>query len=131
MATGRQLALHTLYMNARSFITNESQLDAAIDKEFPADGSPPKRWRTQERPGTSIWNKGPPKGVKTMLEESVGGSGDSGGAGGMSSAGAGRGVSRYTGVLGRVVEDQRTTALHRKDQERMKRIAEELSGGKM
>ena len=119
-------------MNARSFITNESQLDAAIDREFPADGSPSKSWRTQERPGTSIWNKGPPKGVKTMLEESVEGSGDNGGLKGMGAAGGARaGASRYTGALGRVVEDQRATALHRKDQERMRRIAEELSGGKM
>lgn len=111
MSEGRRDALHNFYMNARSFITTEEQLTEAIEREFPADGQNPK-WATAQDRGTNIWNRGPPPSVAKMLEETR----RDKGSGGM-------GLARAS------IFDSH--ALHNKDQERMKRIAEELSGGKM
>ena len=109
---GRRNALHNLYMNARNFITTEQQLNEAIELEFPADGSNLK-WTDIARSsdhGKNVWNLGPPPSIADMLK---------GNAGKVSAGG---------------YSDQRMrqlNALHEKDQKRMKRIAEELSGGRM
>lgn len=111
MSEGRRDALHNLYMNARSFITTEAQLMEAIEREFPPDGINPK-WATAQDRGTNIWNRGPPPSVARLLEDSKG-----------SKATGGMGLGRAANLD--------NYALHNKDQERMKKIAEELSGGKM
>lgn len=95
----RKDALQTLYMNARSFITTEEQLDAEIEKIFVPFPFP-------KYPGTdNIWDAmGPPPTVQEMLS---------------------------------VVNHTQTTAMsyHQGPAaitgKRMKRIAEELTGGKM
>ena len=111
---GRAAALHDLYMTARTFITTEAQLNDAIEAQFPASGSNPQ-WATTRQAGTSVWNRGPPPSVAKMLEEQTG-----------TRAGGKMGAA-FGGRLG----SDRGTAAHRRDQERLKRIAEELSGGKM
>ena len=91
--------LHTLYMHARSFITNKEQLQAAIDTEFAKTGS---IW---------TWARGPPSTLGEMRASSNPGS------------------SRMdAGTATGTVPDNMPLS---RDQERMKRIAEKLSGGKM
>jgi len=101
----RRDALHTLYMNARSFITTEEQLLAEIDKEFS-----PSKWSSKysgilDGKERNIWFEGEPQTVAEMLL--VHGA---------------RPRKDSLNDISRKVE---------KDQERMKRIAETLSGGKM
>lgn len=113
--------LHTLYMNARSFIVTPTQLDAAIDEEFGTADNPRQfgdlqnysslhnsetgRWSSQV---TSMWAYGRPASVQDMLDKSNG---------------KARGVTTALGLAegqqGKVVE------------ERVRRIAEKLTGGKM
>ena len=98
----RQGSLHTLYMNARSFITSEEQLLEKIkeefdDKDFGGHTSDPAK---------SYWDsQGPPDGIAQMVNRST--------------------MGRDRKGVGEK-EDA-----WRRDQERMKRLAEELSGGKM
>ncbi|KAJ9602534.1 hypothetical protein H2200_013077 [Cladophialophora chaetospira] len=89
--------LHTLYMNARNFITTKEQLTAAIDKAFEKN--------------TSIWDTGMPETVLEMIQR-----------GQDKNAVHGRGGVTLAGDLA-----ERAA----KDQERMKKIAERLSGGKL
>jgi len=95
--------LHTLYMNARTFITTKDQLTEAIEKTFDK--------------ATSIWQRpakeggGMPETVKQMIKSGRDRTEDQG-----------RGGSMLPG-------DVAERAL--KDQERMTKIAERLSGGKM
>ncbi|KAI1622286.1 hypothetical protein EDD37DRAFT_467312 [Exophiala viscosa] len=89
--------LHTLYMNARNFITTREQLTAAIDATF-----------TSTR---SIWDSGVPDTVEEMIKRGRDRTTDQGRAG-----------ARFPG-------DVNERAL--RDQERMQRIAEKLSGGKI
>ncbi|KIW72550.1 hypothetical protein PV04_00734 [Phialophora macrospora] len=90
--------LHTLYMNARNFITTKEQLASAIDQVFDTS--------------RSIWDKeGKPDTVETMIAR-----------GRDRSADDGRGGTMLPGDV---------TERARKDQERMKKIAERLSGGKL
>lgn len=103
----RRDALHTLYMNARTFITTEQQLAAEIDRVF---DNPKSEWGSAVQDGENIWNREPPVTIATLLQEST----------------------------GSVADDWIGTAIHRgnrqryrTDQQRMKRLAEELSGGKM
>jgi len=58
----KQDSLHTLYMQARSFITTEAQLAQAIDAEF---GTPkePREFESQ----SSIWYKGAPQTVQEKI----------------------------------------------------------------
>lgn len=63
----RQDSLHTLYMNARSFITTEEQLMEAIDRVFPADGHSPD-WDADFTPASNMWDLGPPSPVDDMLK---------------------------------------------------------------
>lgn len=100
----RQDALHTLYMHARTFITNETQLDAAIDKAF---GTPQQPVEFGYH-GMSVWNtgpseKGPFQGVHDKLDQ----------------------ANRARGTF---ADKQGFADL---TNERLKRIAEELTGGKM
>ena len=99
--------MHTLYMNARNFITTERQLDAEILKAFP-DGAH-EEWRTASTYGTSIWNLDTPPTIADMLQATS------------------RRVRKDFSAAGLTDQAEK----YRLDQERMKRIAEELSGGKI
>lgn len=95
----RQDALHTLYMNARSFITNEKQLDEALDSAFGTEEAP-KTWGYQ---GPSVWHleRGSPfQGIADKMRKNTGKAGD-------------------------------RTGFADETNQRLKRIAEELTGGKM
>ena len=59
----RQQALHTLYMNARSFITTEADLSRTIEAVFVANS---RDWE-DAGPGENIWNRGPPMTMQSML----------------------------------------------------------------
>jgi len=90
--------LHTLYMNAREFITTREQLATAIDQAFQTT--------------KSIWAR---QGMPDTIEEIIRRGRDR-------TSNQGRAGVTLTG-------DVSERAL--KDQERMQRIAEKLSGGKM
>ena len=98
-------ALHTLYMNARHFITDEKQMLAKIKAEFED-----KSFGLSGSKGQSYWDSGPPDDIKRMVD------------------------SQY--VAPRKTEPSgaglgNTNSKSTRDQERMKRIAEKLSGGKL
>lgn len=101
--------LHSLYMNARSFIVTPAQLDAAIEEEFGKDFRAPGAY-AMEMGGSSqsMWNFGPPVTVQDMLNRANGSGGrfavDVGGGGGMAAE---------------------------VNSARVRRIAEKLTGGKM
>ena len=59
----RRNALHSLYMNARGFITSEAQLIAEVDRVF----DDVDQWTTAEVQGHNVWNLGPPETVQQML----------------------------------------------------------------
>jgi len=81
----RKDAIQTLYMHARSFVTTEAQLDAALEKAFGTVEEPARK--------RSIWeDEGSPKTTQEMLSQE--------------------------GVV-------------QKTQRRIKKIAEELTGGKI
>lgn len=63
----RQDSLHTLYMNARSFITTEEQLMETIDRVFPVDGHSPD-WDADFAHASNMWDLGPPSAVDDMLK---------------------------------------------------------------
>lgn len=58
-------AIHSLYMNARNFITTEEQLDAEIERVFPAEANP--EWTSDQKNGENVWNLGPPPTVASMV----------------------------------------------------------------
>jgi hypothetical protein len=95
-------ALHTLYMNARSFIVSEEQLLDKIKEEFDEKNF----GGHSSDPAKSYWEGlGPPDGIAQM-------------------------VNRSTMGRGRQSVPEKEDAW-RRDQERMRRLAESLSGGKM
>ncbi|KAL8851129.1 MAG: hypothetical protein Q9221_003932 [Calogaya cf. arnoldii] len=98
----RRNALHTLYMNARGFIVTEDQLNDAIEKAFDPHS---EQFSNESVRGLNIWNLGYPETVKELLQKANKGE-------------DGRAVERRSGFSG--VTD-----------ERMRRIGEELTGGKM
>lgn len=98
----RRNKLHTLYVNAGNFITTGKQLDSAIDRVFDNDG----QFRSDQRPGLNVWNLGVPETVSELLGHA---NKDPRGQKAMESAAGNAEVTR----------------------ERMRRIAEELTGGKM
>lgn len=110
-AEERRNALHSLYMNARTFITDEEQLTKAIEEEF-SENKFRNEWRTGDGDSANIWNLGPPPTVAEMLEETQ----------------ARPRREQQPSFMGNVMDMNRK---HEKDQERLRRIAEELSGGKM
>ena len=59
----RQDALHTLYMQARTFITTDAQLDEAITEAFGIPGEP----KAFESFKASKWAEGPPMTIQDML----------------------------------------------------------------
>ncbi|EEP77658.1 conserved hypothetical protein [Uncinocarpus reesii 1704] len=61
----RMDAIHTLYMNARDFITTEQQLDAEIERVFPTENNPD--WANDQRDGDNVWNLGPPPTVGSLM----------------------------------------------------------------
>lgn len=109
-------ALHTLYMNARKFVTNEKQLDQLIKEQFDHEPGHVRQadFQTNVGAGASMWNFGPPDSIKDLI------------------SGAGKGKTSMADAVSRLGRDTAgDAAKFRKDQERMKKIAEKLSGGKM
>lgn len=94
----RREDLHDLYVNAATFITNEAQLDAVVDRVF----EDKKQFQNDTSAGENIWHLGEPQTVAQRLQQAE--------AGGRNPEAVGR---------ARVVK------------ERMTRIAEVLTGGKM
>lgn len=114
-------ALHTLYMNARSFVTTEKQLNALLRQQF----DDKKRFENDEGEGDSLWHLGSPVSVKDMIADATG-----------------RPRARIGSASGAVLSSmngRERFASQRKDvdeivgrdQERLKKIAERLSGGKI
>ena len=97
----RRNAMHTLYVNAGDFITTNAQLDATIDRVF--DDS--DQFNSDSKKGLNIWNLGYPQTVQQLLSKA-------------SNAPSRKAVDSAEGSAG-ITRD------------RMRRIAEELSGGKM
>lgn len=104
-AESRRDALHTLYMNARTFITDEKQLAAELEQAF---DYPETEWKSLVDEGGNIWNRDVPATIATLLDERS---------------------SDRASVRSNVHRE--STQRYRTDQERMKRLAEVLSGGKM
>ncbi|KAL8931232.1 MAG: hypothetical protein Q9216_007251, partial [Gyalolechia sp. 2 TL-2023] len=98
----RRNALHTLYMNAREFIVTEEKLQEAVERAFDPQN---KQFDTDARRGLNVWNLDFPDTVKDMLARVNRGEG-------------GKAVERFAGY-GAVTD------------ERMRRLGEELTGGKM
>ncbi|CAK3900137.1 Hypothetical predicted protein [Lecanosticta acicola] len=105
----RMSALHDLYMNARDFIVTPEQLDAALDKAFGTPENPvtfgTPMYAGDQTSGRSIWAKGRPERISDLLHRSQGG----------------RGATSTDGA---------TDQIHL-NAERIRRIAEALTGGKM
>jgi hypothetical protein len=99
--------MHTLYMRARSFIVTPDQLDKAVDEVFGTVDNPKVFTGANGANGTSKWAEGRPDGLGEMLAEATG----QGGRGAVQSA------MRKGASVGQA--------------ERMKRIAEKLTGGEM
>ncbi len=97
----RRNALHTLYVNAGNFITTGKQLDGVVDNIFDDDS----QFMSESSEGVNIWNLGYPETVQELLQ--------------------------------RVNKSGRQTALQSAEgneivtRERMRKISEELTGGKM
>jgi hypothetical protein len=80
--TMRASRLHDLYVNARTFLVEESQLDEAIDKAFGTEEAP-MGWnnkgamglRSEGNEGLSPWHGAMPEGVGDMLTKLRGGEG--------------------------------------------------------
>jgi hypothetical protein len=78
----RASRLHDLYVNAREFIVEESQLDEAIEKAFGTEDQP-VGWdvrgnagmRSEGKEGLSPWHGPMPEGVGDMLQKLKGGEG--------------------------------------------------------
>ena len=97
----RRNALHTLYMNAGNFIVTEEHLNTVVDQAFDDN----RQFENDSKNGLNIWNKGYPETVQEMLDQA-------------NRASGGKAIERNQG-FGPVTK------------ERMKRIGEELTGGKM
>ena len=98
----RRTKLHNLYVNAGSFITTGEQLDATVDRVFDNQD----QFTTDQRPGLNIWNLGVPETVSDLLSKA---NKDPRSQKAMESAEGNAKITR----------------------ERMRRISEELTGGKM
>ncbi|KJX99705.1 hypothetical protein TI39_contig353g00024 [Zymoseptoria brevis] len=100
-------ALHTLYMNARSFIVTPEQLDKAVDEAFGTQENPKRFGSTHMGPSAalSIWGEGRPERVQDMLNAA-------------------------NGVKSRSAMDSTSKALET-SKDRINTIAEVFTGGKM
>ncbi|KAI9835382.1 MAG: hypothetical protein M1837_003792 [Sclerophora amabilis] len=99
----RRDAAHTLYMHAREFITTEQHLNSVIDEVFTEQ---PEQWESNRMPGENIWNVDAPETVQQLLNKA--------------NKPERRGIS-----MGNIEGATRIT------QQRIRKIAEELTGGKM
>lgn len=97
----RRAMLHTLYMNARNFITRPDQLDNVIDRVFES----PEIFLNDYGRGENVWHLGFPESSLTMLQM------------------AGRERRHKGGDRAIRVEDM--------TKKRLDRIGEELTGGKL
>lgn len=61
----RRNALHSLYMNARGFITSEAQLVAEVNRVF----DDLDQWTSAEAQGHNVWNLGTPETVQQKLSK--------------------------------------------------------------
>ncbi|KAL9585550.1 MAG: hypothetical protein Q9203_004206 [Teloschistes exilis] len=98
----RRNALHTLYMNARDFIVTEQALTDAVERAFHPDN---KQFDNEAKRGLNVWNLGYPETVKELLDTA-------------NKEDTGKALLRYIGYA--ELTDKR-----------MKRLGEELTGGKM
>lgn len=98
----RRNMLHTLYMNARDFITTEAELNKMVDKVF----DDKDQFSSGFSDGENIWNLGHPETVKTLL-----------------------GIHNSSDGPRTAVD--RTEGYGPVTRRRLNRIAEELTGGKM
>ena len=97
----RRNALHSLYVNAGNFITTGKQLDGVIDRVFD-DNS---QFRSGSNDGINIWNLGLPETVEQLL-----------------------GKANKTGTQTALESGEGNEIIMK---ERMRKISEELTGGKM
>lgn len=100
-AAAQQDDLHTLFMRARDFIVTEEQLDKEIDDAF---GTPERPANWDAKP--SVWAQGPPPGLQDLLDRSG---------------------QRTGGQMSK----EGIQARERMVKDRLKRVAEGLTGGKM
>ena len=98
----RRDKLHTLYVNASNFITTDKQLDLAVDRAFDDQ----EQFTNDAKEGLNIWNLGIPETVSELL-----------------------GKANKDPRRQRAVEMGDSNKIIMK--QRMKRVAEELTGGKM
>ena len=99
----RTEALHALYVNATSFITNQEQLDKAIDEAFDDTAN----FTNEETRGFNIWHHGEPETTAQML---------------------GRSPLRYRRK--ELASESKENLTQRKIEDRLSRLGEELTGGK-
>ena len=97
----RRNALHTLYVNAGDFITTEKHLDRVIDRAFDDDS----QFRTDSSEGVNIWNLGYPETVQELLQK--------------------------TNRHGKQTALQSAEGNEITTRERIRKVSEELTGGKM
>lgn len=97
----RRNMLHTLYMNARDFITTQAELDKLVDTVFDDQ----EQFTSAYSAGENIWNLGNPETVQMLM-------GIQNGEGGRTAVDRSEGYGPVT-------------------RKRLNRIAEELTGGKM
>ncbi|KAH8700237.1 hypothetical protein BGW36DRAFT_291199 [Talaromyces proteolyticus] len=91
----RQTDLHTLYMNARNFITTESQLEQEIEAKFREDGG--DEWNTDSGYGVNVWAKGAPPTIQDTVK----------------------------------IQTKDENGRWKFEQERMRKVVETITGGKM
>lgn len=108
----RRSDLHTMYLRARSFIVTPEQLDAEIERAFGTAESPVS-WAgyggDMSANSASVWALGPPATVKDLVDRNAKMAGDKRSGSALDTAGG----------------------YERASQERLKRIAEVLTGGEM
>lgn len=98
----RRNKLHTLYVNAGDFITTGKQLDTAIDNAF--DNL--HQFTSDNQKGLNVWNLGVPETVQELLARKY----------------------KDPKIMKALESAEGNTLVTR---QRMRRIAEELTGGKM
>lgn len=109
-AERRRDSLHSLYMNARNFITTEEALAAEVDGAFPENGPNPDWVNSKGQESPNVWGLGPPPTVKDMIDSLT-----------LSTNPERSEYSKLNSQL----------AQFNVAQQRLKKIAEELTGGKI
>ena len=98
----RKDQLHTLYVNSGNFITTGEQLNTVIDRVF----DDPNQFTNDQEPGLNIWNLGYPETISELLSK----------------------VNKDPRSQKAIESAEGNTTITR---QRMRRIAEELTGGKI